>query len=139
MQLTKLAAGPGGFSSCRSNRGPGILMALSVVTGRRPPDMTAQAANLWRSADADCRRAAGRAAHGYRAATRLVELRPMIDSFKSKYGLQVNELDPDAGSGDEVEAIKANQGNLGPQAPDVIDVGFAFGPQAKQDGLVAAV
>jgi hypothetical protein len=38
----------------------------------------------------------------------------MIDSFKSKYGLQVNELNPDAGSGDELEAIKANQGNTGP-------------------------
>jgi putative spermidine/putrescine transport system substrate-binding protein len=60
----------------------------------------------------------------------------MIDAFKSKYGLQVNELNPDAGSGDELEAIKANQGNTGPQAPDVIDVGFAFGPQAKQDGLL---
>ena len=60
----------------------------------------------------------------------------MIDLFKSKYGLQVNELNPDAGSGDELEAIKANQGNTGPQAPDVIDVGFAFGPQAKQDGLL---
>jgi putative spermidine/putrescine transport system substrate-binding protein len=60
----------------------------------------------------------------------------MIESFKSKYGLQVNELNPDAGSGDELEAIKANQGNTGPQAPDGIDVGFAFGPQAKQDGLL---
>jgi putative spermidine/putrescine transport system substrate-binding protein len=60
----------------------------------------------------------------------------MIDSFKSKYGLQVNELDPDAGSGDELEAVKANQGNTGPQAPDVIDVGFAFGAQAKDQGLL---
>jgi hypothetical protein len=28
-----------------------------------------------------------------------------------KYGLKVNELNPDAGSGDEIEAIKANKGN----------------------------
>ena len=48
----------------------------------------------------------------------------------------VNELNPDAGSGDEVEAIKANKGNAGPQAPDVIDVGLAFGPSAKKDGLI---
>ena len=47
---------------------------------------------------------------------------PMIDAFKAKYGLKVNELNPDAGSGDEVEAIKANKTNKGPQAPDVIDV-----------------
>ena len=60
----------------------------------------------------------------------------LIDSFKSKYGLKVNELNPDAGSGDEVEAIKANKGNKGPQAPDVIDVGLSFGPSAKKEGLL---
>jgi putative spermidine/putrescine transport system substrate-binding protein len=60
----------------------------------------------------------------------------MIDAFKAKYGLQVNELDPDAGSGDELEAIKANQGNTGPQAPDVVGVGFAFGGQATDQGLL---
>jgi ABC-type Fe3+ transport system substrate-binding protein len=48
----------------------------------------------------------------------------------------VNELNPDAGSGDEIEAIKANKGNKGPQAPDVIDVGLSFGPSAKADGLI---
>jgi putative spermidine/putrescine transport system substrate-binding protein len=60
----------------------------------------------------------------------------VIDGFKAKYGLTVNELNPDAGSGDEIEAIKANKGNTGPQAPDVIDVGVAFGPTAKKDGLL---
>src|ERR1044071_7886084 len=60
----------------------------------------------------------------------------IIEDFKSKYGLEVNELNPDAGSGDEVEAIKANKGNTGPQAPDVIDVGLSFGPSAKKDGLL---
>ena len=62
----------------------------------------------------------------------------LIDGFKSKYGLKVNELNPDAGSGDEIEAIKANKGNTGPQAPDVIDVGLSFGPSAKKDGLLQA-
>src|SRR5881396_1784278 len=60
----------------------------------------------------------------------------VIDGFKAKYGLKVNELNPDAGSGDEVEAIKSNKGNKGPQAPDVIDVGLSFGPSAKKDGLL---
>ncbi|MFN8439422.1 MAG: extracellular solute-binding protein [Caldilineaceae bacterium] len=59
-----------------------------------------------------------------------------IETFKSKYNLKVNELNPDAGSGDEVEAIKANKDNKGPQAPDVIDVGFAFGPQVVEEKLV---
>jgi len=60
----------------------------------------------------------------------------VIDGFKAKYPeITVNELNPDAGSADEVEAIKANKDNKGPQAPDVIDVGLAFGPQAKAEGL----
>ena len=61
----------------------------------------------------------------------------VIEGFKAKYpGITVNELNPDAGSGDEVEAIKANKDNKGPQAPDVIDVGLSFGPTAKADGLL---
>ncbi|MGF7159600.1 putative spermidine/putrescine transport system substrate-binding protein [Rhodoligotrophos appendicifer] len=60
----------------------------------------------------------------------------LIQGFKDKYGIQINELNPDAGSGDEIEAIKANKGNTGPQAPDVIDVGLSFGPAAKAEGLI---
>lgn len=60
----------------------------------------------------------------------------VIEGFKAKYGLEVNELNPDAGSGDEIEAIKANKGNTGDQAPDVIDVGLSFGPSAKAEGLL---
>ena len=60
----------------------------------------------------------------------------VIDGFKKKYPeITVNELNPDAGSADEVEAIKANKDNKGPQAPDVVDVGLAFGPQMKAEGL----
>lgn len=61
----------------------------------------------------------------------------MIEGFKAKYpGIEVNELDPGAGSGEEVEAIRANKDNPGPQAPDVIDVGLAFGPSSKEEGLI---
>ena len=60
----------------------------------------------------------------------------MIDTFKQKYNLKVNEIKPDASSGEEVEAIKANKDNKGPQAPDVIDVGYAFGPDATSQGLL---
>jgi putative spermidine/putrescine transport system substrate-binding protein len=60
----------------------------------------------------------------------------LIEGFKAKYGIKVNELNPDAGSGDEIEAIKANKDNKGPQAPDVIDVGLSFGPSAKAEGLI---
>ncbi|HVO37963.1 MAG TPA: extracellular solute-binding protein [Spirochaetia bacterium] len=60
-----------------------------------------------------------------------------IDTFSKKYGIKVNELFPDGGSGDELQAIRANKDNKGPQAPDVIDVGFSFGPDAKKEGLIA--
>ena len=61
----------------------------------------------------------------------------VIAGFKAKYPeIQVIELNPDAGSADEVEAIKANKDNKGPQAPDVVDVGLAFGPQMKAEGLL---
>ena len=61
----------------------------------------------------------------------------VIAGFKAKYpGIEVNELNPDAGSADEIEAIKANKDNTGPQAPDVIDVGLAFGPSSKDEGLI---
>jgi putative spermidine/putrescine transport system substrate-binding protein len=59
-----------------------------------------------------------------------------IDTFKFKYGMEVNELDPDAGSGDQVEAIRANKNNTNLQAPDVIDVEFAFGSSLKKEKLI---
>ena len=56
----------------------------------------------------------------------------VIAGFKAKYPeITVNELNPDAGSADELEAIRANKDNTGPQAPDVIDVGLAYGPASK--------
>ncbi|MEX1104366.1 MAG: extracellular solute-binding protein, partial [Dehalococcoidia bacterium] len=58
--------------------------------------------------------------------------------FKERTGLEVNELDPNAGSGDEIEAIRANKDNPGPTAPDVIDVGLSFGPSAKEEALLQA-
>ncbi|GAB1471127.1 ABC transporter substrate-binding protein [Chloroflexota bacterium] len=56
----------------------------------------------------------------------------VIDAFKAKYpGIEINGLNPDGGSGDELEAIKANKDNKGPQAPDVVDIGFSFGEPNK--------
>ncbi len=58
----------------------------------------------------------------------------MLTGFTAKYGIKINELNPDGGSGDEITAIEANKNSTGPQAPDVIDVGLSFGPQAKAAG-----
>jgi len=61
----------------------------------------------------------------------------IIETYKTKYNMQVNELNPDAGSADELEAIRANKDSKGAQAPDVIDVGVGYGPTAKEEGLIA--
>ncbi len=61
----------------------------------------------------------------------------VIAGFKTKYPeIAVNELNPDAGSADELEAVRANKDNKGPQAPDVLDVGLSFGPAAQAEGLL---
>ena len=60
----------------------------------------------------------------------------MLTGFTAKYGIKINELNPDGSSAQELDAIKANTTNPGPQAPDVIDVGLSFGPQAKTDQLI---
>jgi putative spermidine/putrescine transport system substrate-binding protein len=54
----------------------------------------------------------------------------MMDSFTAKYGIQIQDVNPDGGSADEVQAIKDNMQNKGPQAPDVLDIGPAYGPLA---------
>ncbi len=60
----------------------------------------------------------------------------VIDTFSTKYGIKVNSLNPDGGSADEIQAIIDNKENKGPQAPDVIDIGPAYGPLAKEQGLI---
>ncbi len=55
----------------------------------------------------------------------------MMDNFTAKYGIKIQDVNPDGGSADEVQAIKDNQQNKGPQAPDVLDVGPAYGPLAS--------
>jgi putative spermidine/putrescine transport system substrate-binding protein len=56
-----------------------------------------------------------------------------LKTFTSRYSITVTELNPDATYSDQVAALK----DKGPQAPDVIDVGMAFGETAKAQGLLA--
>ena len=51
--------------------------------------------------------------------------------FQMTSGVKINSLDPNAGSADELAAIEANKSNKGPQAPDVVDVGYAYGKTGK--------
>ncbi|MGZ9167093.1 MAG: ABC transporter substrate-binding protein [Anaerolineales bacterium] len=61
----------------------------------------------------------------------------MMDTFSAKYGIKVNSLNPDGGSADEIQAVIDNKENKGPQAPDVLDIGPAYGPLGKEQGLLA--
>jgi putative spermidine/putrescine transport system substrate-binding protein len=54
--------------------------------------------------------------------------------FEMTSGVKINSLDPNAGSADELAAIVANKGNKGPQAPDIVDVGYAYGDQGVKAG-----
>jgi putative spermidine/putrescine transport system substrate-binding protein len=57
--------------------------------------------------------------------------------FQEKYDfIEYTDLNPEGSSAEEIEAIRANAGNVGPQNPDVIDVGFVWGAQAKEQGLL---
>ena len=55
----------------------------------------------------------------------------LMDNFSKKYNIKINDLIPDGGSAEEIQAIKDNKDNKGPQAPDVVDVGLAFGAPNK--------
>jgi len=54
--------------------------------------------------------------------------------FQATTGVAINSLNPNAGSGDELAAIEANKSNKGPQAPDIVDVGYSFGDQGVKAG-----
>ena len=54
--------------------------------------------------------------------------------FEATTGAQLNSLNPNAGSADEIAAIEANKGNKGPQAPDIVDVGYKYGAQGVAAG-----
>jgi len=59
----------------------------------------------------------------------------LMAGFTAKYGIAINDLNPDGSSQQEVDAIKANKDNKGPQAPDVVDVGLGFGAGGITDGI----
>jgi putative spermidine/putrescine transport system substrate-binding protein len=61
----------------------------------------------------------------------------MLTNFSAKYGIKLNELNPDGGSKDEITAIEANKTNKGPAAPDVVDITVGTGPTAKAAGDLA--
>ncbi len=56
-----------------------------------------------------------------------------ISTFKRKYGLRMDEANPNGSSAQENQAIRSLKGD--PRAPDVVDVGPAFAIQGANEGL----
>ena len=59
----------------------------------------------------------------------------LLDGFTKKYGLKINNANPDGSSADEITAIKSLRSQS--RAPDVVDVGQSFAISGAQDGLYA--
>jgi putative spermidine/putrescine transport system substrate-binding protein len=61
--------------------------------------------------------------------------RAIIDAFKQRYGLEVQELSPDAPPSEQLDALKADPASG--KAPDVVDVTTTVAAQAKTAKLLA--
>ncbi|GAA1953302.1 ABC transporter substrate-binding protein [Catenulispora subtropica] len=59
----------------------------------------------------------------------------IMDAFTAKYGIKINDANPDGSSQDELNAIKQQKGKS--SAPDVVDVGQAAANSGAADGLFA--
>jgi putative spermidine/putrescine transport system substrate-binding protein len=59
----------------------------------------------------------------------------VIDGFTKKYGIKINDENPDGSSQDEINAITSRKGQG--RAPDVVDLGSSFALSAAQQGLLA--
>jgi putative spermidine/putrescine transport system substrate-binding protein len=56
----------------------------------------------------------------------------IMKSFTAKYGIKINDANPEGSSQDELNAVKQLKGQS--SAPDVVDVGGSFAVTGKQDG-----
>ncbi|WP_377273308.1 ABC transporter substrate-binding protein [Peterkaempfera sp. SMS 1(5)a] len=59
----------------------------------------------------------------------------IIDGFQKKYGITIEDENPDGSSQDEINAITSRKGQ--DRAPDVVDLGSAFALSAAQQGILA--
>lgn len=59
----------------------------------------------------------------------------ILAAFTAKYGIKINEQNPDGSSADEISAVVALKGQ--DRQPDVVDVSLPFAVQGAEDGLFA--
>jgi len=134
------ACGPGGSSAGPGGTGPGGTTPGGTAPGGTSPAGSAGAGGSYEEFAPEAGLLAAAKAEGTVTTIALphtwCNYGEVISTFKERTGLAVNELGPDFGSAQEIEAIVNNKDNPGPTAPDVIDVGLSFGPQAKADDLI---
>ena len=59
----------------------------------------------------------------------------IMKDFTAKYGIKINDANPDGSSQDEINAVNQLKGQ--DRAPDVLDVGTAFAVKGAQAGVLA--
>jgi hypothetical protein len=59
----------------------------------------------------------------------------IMKDFTAKYGIKINDANPDGSSQDELNAVQQLKGQS--RAPDVLDVGTAFAVKGDTGGLLA--
>src|SRR3984885_10899135 len=59
----------------------------------------------------------------------------IMKDFTAKYGIKINDANPDGSSQDELNAVNQLKGQS--RAPDVLDVGTAFAVKGAQEGILA--
>jgi putative spermidine/putrescine transport system substrate-binding protein len=59
----------------------------------------------------------------------------IMKDFTAKYGIKINDANPDGSSQDELNAVNQLKGQS--RAPDVLDVGTAFAVKGAQSGVLA--
>jgi putative spermidine/putrescine transport system substrate-binding protein len=59
----------------------------------------------------------------------------IFKDFTAKYGIKINDLNPDGSSAEEVSAVQSDKGR--PSDPDVIDVGTSYAITAQSEHLLA--
>ncbi len=62
----------------------------------------------------------------------------IFDLFVSTSGVHINSVNEGAGSQAELNAIEANKSHAGPDAPDIVDIGYAYGAVGMSAGDLMA-
>lgn len=57
----------------------------------------------------------------------------IMDTFSKKYGIQINDTNPDGSSAEEIQAIKSLKGQR--RSPDALDLGAPFALSGASEGL----